>query len=109
VKLRLHALARAGLAEGLGLAGIPFAAVASVEEGAERLGELVLAAAPQALLVEESLVDAMSPAARRRLARQTLPIVLSVPGPARALGGSRADEEVLEILRRAVGYRLRLR
>ena len=109
MKLRLHALARAGLAEGLGLAGIPFTAVAGVGEGAERLGERVLAAAPQVLLAEDSLVEAMSPAARRRLARQTAPIVLSLPGPAPAVGRARAEEEVLEILRRAVGYRLRLR
>jgi vacuolar-type H+-ATPase subunit F/Vma7 len=107
MKLRLRALARAGLAEGMGLAGIPFTAVADIRDGSERLGELVTAAAPEVLLVEEEVVEAMSPGTRRRLGRQALPIVLSVPGPARGAGG--ADEEVLEILRRAVGYRLRLR
>ena len=109
MKLPMSAIARAGLAEGLGLAGVRFAAVADEREGAERLAELVMAAAPRALLVEDSLLEALPPAARRRLARQMLPVVLSVPGPQRALGRARAEEEILEILRQAVGYRLRLR
>ena len=48
-------------------------------------------------------------ALRRSLAREGLPILMPFPGPALDGTGPAPEAELLEILRRSIGYRLRLR
>ena len=102
MKAPVRAVARDGLAGGLGLAGV---AVLPAETLAARL----VAGTPEVLLVDDALLQALPPALRRRLVRGPFPIVLSLPDPRATLGRPRATDEILELLRRAVGYRVRLR
>lgn len=106
---RVTALGRAGLAQGLGLAGLPVREVRDVGAGLEELAALVAAESPLVLLVEDDVLAAAPPALARRIASQPMPIVLPVPGPAGELRRGAAEEEILEILRQAIGYRVRLR
>lgn len=89
MKVPLLAVARPGVAEGIGLAGV-------------KLVDTVPAGKPAVVLVDEKLCRCLP---RRR---DIYPIVLSLPDPATTLGRAHAEDEVLELLRRAVGYRVRL-
>lgn len=69
-----------------------------------------LAAEPRTgvVLVQSDLYDAAAGPALRRLERHTIPVLLPFPGPRWAARPS-AEEYVIELLRRAIGYRVRLR
>jgi vacuolar-type H+-ATPase subunit F/Vma7 len=105
----IRAICRRGLAEGVALAGIRTTAVDGAEAGAALLAERIAARAPELLIVEDAIVDALAAPVRARLDRQALPLVVVMPGPARLRAGKRPEEEVLAILRRAVGYHVRMR
>lgn len=60
------------------------------------------------VLVEERLRQAFPEDLRQRLDRQALPIVVGFPSPSWQ-GPGAAEEHVLELLRQAVGYRVRPR
>jgi vacuolar-type H+-ATPase subunit F/Vma7 len=51
----------------------------------------------------------MGDAARREVERRAVPIVVPVPAPEWEAGRGAAEDIILELLRRAIGYRVRLR
>ena len=59
------------------------------------------------VIIEEPLFDDISDEFRRSLARSSTPVVIPVPGPDWTTE-SKAHEYIVEILRRAIGYRVRL-
>jgi vacuolar-type H+-ATPase subunit F/Vma7 len=59
------------------------------------------------VIIEEPLYDDIPEEVRRSLARSSLPVVIPVPGPDWTTE-SNAHEYIVEILRRAIGYRVRL-
>ena len=60
------------------------------------------------ILVEEPLHDALPIEARRTLADRPLPMIVPFPGPAWRTPDAQAHEYVVELLRQAIGYRVRL-
>jgi len=60
------------------------------------------------VLLEESLYTALAPDVRAQVDRVAQPVVVPFPGPAWRAAPS-AEEQVVELLRRAIGYRVRLR
>lgn len=92
----VRAICHPTLASGFHLAGVP------VDTAADRDAATALLDAMPAdvglVLVQDALHD---PSRRAR----GLPVVLPFPGPALE---ARADDRVVEILRRAIGYRVRL-
>jgi vacuolar-type H+-ATPase subunit F/Vma7 len=109
MRAAVRVVARPELAAGFRLAGLPVDEVAAPGPGAARV--MALAAAPDAgvLLVEEEVLAALSPAARDALSRRQTPIVVPVPRPTWSARPEGAEGYILEILRRAIGYRVRLR
>jgi vacuolar-type H+-ATPase subunit F/Vma7 len=75
---------------------------------ASALEELATEPRTGVVLVQSDLYDAAAGPELRRLERQTLPVLLPFPGPRWAARPS-AEEYVVELLRRAIGYRVRLR
>lgn len=61
------------------------------------------------LLVEQGLLEGLADAERQALMRRPTPVVVPFPGPAWGERASPAEGYVLELLRRAIGYRVRLR
>ena len=110
MRAAIRAVCRHPAALGLALAGVPCieapdaeaAAAAVTAMAAERDGGGLI-------LIEQSLHDALPRPLRRSLARAGLPILMPFPGPALDGGGPAPEAELLEILRRSIGYRLRLR
>jgi vacuolar-type H+-ATPase subunit F/Vma7 len=61
------------------------------------------------LLVEEAFYDAIRGSAKRVLERRAVPMIVPFPGPSWAAPEEEAEAYLVEILRRAIGYRVRLR
>lgn len=60
------------------------------------------------VLLEDSLHQGLGPELRAQVDRVAQPVVVPFPGPAWRAAPS-AEEQVVELLRRAIGYRVRLR
>ncbi|MDE3129340.1 MAG: ATPase [Gemmatimonadota bacterium] len=105
---RIRAVASPPLAAGLRLAGIPADDAPSPAAAGERVA--ALAADPELgiLLVEQPLYEALADPLRHELETRALPIVVPVPVPRWGAPADRAEAYILELLRRAIGYRVRL-
>ena len=106
---RIRAICTHETALGFALSGIAPIEAANADEAARALD--VLAATPArggVIFIESALYDALPPAKRRELRREGLPILMSFPSPVIAAGVA-PEQELLEVLRRAIGYRVRLR
>ena len=109
MKAPVHAICRREAALGLGLAGLAPIEVATADEAAVALAGLAHEPARGGVvLVEAALYDALPPALRRQLRKDGAPILVSFPGPAALPAGTAPEQELLDVLRRAVGYRVRL-
>jgi vacuolar-type H+-ATPase subunit F/Vma7 len=104
----VRVLCRAGVAAGFGLAGLQADVASDRDEGARRLEAVVHDERTGVVLVEEDFYRAVPEAERRRWSRKARPLVVPFPGPALEPGGESAAASIAELLRRAVGYRVRL-
>lgn len=105
---RVRVLASTATAPGYRLAGLT---VDEVHKSADAGDQLASAAADTTvgiLLVEQPLLDAVAPAVRRAVDRRALPIVVPIPPPNWTHEASDAESYIVELLRRAIGYRVRL-
>ena len=105
---RVRAIATPALAAGLRLAGLPVDDAANAATAAERASALAGDPELGILLIEQPLFDAFPAALRRDLENRALPIVVPVPTAAWGTARDRAESYILELLRRAIGYRVRL-
>lgn len=104
----VRVLCRPAVAHGFALAGVPALAVAGAAEAADGLARLARQPEVGVVLVEEELWAGLPEGARHRLEREPLPVVVPFPGPA-WVEREEPGAYVLELLRRAIGYRVRLR
>jgi vacuolar-type H+-ATPase subunit F/Vma7 len=110
MRAAVRAICRREAALGVALAGI---APIEVSTGADATAALAaLAHAPArggVVVIEASLYDALPPAVRRQIHKDGAPILVPFPGPAPLPAGAAPEQELLEVLRRAIGYRVRLK
>jgi vacuolar-type H+-ATPase subunit F/Vma7 len=103
----VRVFASPAIAAGFRLAGLPAADVAQTRATEELLA---MVARPDIgiLIVEQSLLDAIPDDVRMEIEHRILPIIVPMPTP--NWGATRGDAEayILELLRRAIGYRVRL-
>jgi len=109
VNARLRAICSHRTALGLALSGL---APVEAENGLEAARILdsfaTMPARGGVVFIESVLYNALPSATRRQIQREGLPILMPFPSP----GSDRAslpEQELLDVLRRAVGYRMRLR
>jgi V/A-type H+/Na+-transporting ATPase subunit F len=101
-------LCRPATATGFTLAGLVADTVGEGEDALSALQQLTARPEVGVVLVEESLRERLPPEVQARLDRVARPVVVPFPGPTwRAVRP--AEEWVVELLRRAIGYRVRLR
>jgi len=105
--LSVRVVCRPQIAAGFELAGLR--ADTAVDGAAARVLLATLAEDPGVgiVLLEERLQRALPAEFAQRLERQPRPLVAAFPSP-RFEAAEAAEEAVLEILRRAIGYRVRL-
>ena len=104
---RLVVIASPGLSAGFALAGVPVYEAAYGDAASRqfaRVGDEVNAGV---VMIDEPLYRELPEELRRDLQRAGLPVVIPVPGPAWTTESS-AHEYIVEILRRAIGYRVKL-
>jgi len=109
MKASVHVICGHDAALGIALAGLVPIIVDTAAHAVAVLDRLASEPARGGIiLMEQTLHDALPPATRRQLRREGLPIVMPFPGPAPLVAGATPEQELLEILRRAIGYRVRL-
>lgn len=96
------------LAPGFHLSGVDLVLASDPSEAQDALKRLGGDATTAMVLIDEGLYRALGAETRHRLERQERPLVAPFPIPAWRAGAA-AEEAVLEILRQAIGYRVRPR
>ncbi|RLB39793.1 MAG: hypothetical protein DRH30_09345 [Deltaproteobacteria bacterium] len=104
---RLVVIASPGLSSGFALAGVPVFEATDGIDAARQIDRVVADLNAGVIMIDEPLYDDLPDEARRDLQRSALPVVIPVPGPAWTTE-STAHEYIVEILRRAIGYRVKL-
>jgi vacuolar-type H+-ATPase subunit F/Vma7 len=105
----VRVVAHSAPAAGFALAGLPVTEVTARRDVDAVLAPLLDRPDVGVILVEQELLDTMSEPVRREVMRRPSPIIVPFPGPSWGERASPAEAYVLELLRRAIGYRVRLR
>jgi vacuolar-type H+-ATPase subunit F/Vma7 len=108
MKDRIRVLCRPAVAAGFRLAGFEPLMAEDAADGARHLAALIDDPDAGVVLVQEDFYAALSAVARRGLARRSLPLVVPFPAPTRTPVAQGADAFIAELLRQAIGYRVRL-
>jgi len=108
VSWRVRVLSSPASSAGFRLAGLVVDEVRAPREAGERLANAAAQADVGIILIEQALLDAVPDTVRRDVESRAVPLVVPIPTP--VWGGQKADAEafILELLRRAIGYRVRL-
>ncbi len=106
--LRVACLCRPELAPAFALAGFRPISAPDPEDAARRLTSLLADPRIGLVLIDGPLHDGLNPDLQRRLSARPVPLVVPVPAPSWAEHAA-ADRVIVELLRRAIGYQVRLR
>ena len=104
---QLVVISSPGLSAGFALAGVPVFEATDGADAARQIDRLPDAMNVGVILIDEPLYEDLPEEVRRDLRRSPLPVVIPVPGPDWTTETT-AHEYIVEILRRAIGYRVRL-
>jgi vacuolar-type H+-ATPase subunit F/Vma7 len=104
MRATVRVICRPELAAGFGLAGLDALTAATAGDAATHISRIGRNSPNQVLLVQQDLLPEGSTVA----SRQDMPLVVPFPGPDRT-DPADAEATIVEILRRAIGYRVRLR
>jgi len=105
---RVRVLASTATSPGYRLAGLTVDEVENVGDAGDRLATAAADAEVGIILIEQRLLDRVPPAVRRAVDRRALPIIVPIPAPNWTHAKSDAESYIVELLRRAIGYRVRL-
>jgi vacuolar-type H+-ATPase subunit F/Vma7 len=106
--MRVRVISRPVLATGFELAGLKVSHADDGRTAADAVKQYAADAETGIVLVDDALYRALPRDVLARLDRQALPLIVPVPAP-RWDERSEADAYILEILRQAIGYRVRSR
>jgi V/A-type H+-transporting ATPase subunit F len=101
-------IADADSAVGFRLAGVDAAAVAGPQEAERLLREWIDEGTCSLIIVAQRFLEAFSETTRRRIERLSLPIVIPVPLAPAWQKEEQSQEYVLALIRRAIGYQMRI-
>jgi vacuolar-type H+-ATPase subunit F/Vma7 len=105
----VRVLSRPEVAAGFALAGLSAVEASDAEDAARELAALANVATVGVVLVQSDLWEAVPEELRRTLGRRAIPMIVPFPAPRPAESGAAAEDYIVEILRQAIGYRVRLR
>ncbi len=106
---RVAVICRPEVATGFSLAGCPAVEATEAAEAGEHLLDLAARPDTGVILMQEELYAQVSPDVLRLLAKRSLPMVVPFPGPAWDESLRGPEGYIVEMLRQAIGYRVRLR
>lgn len=105
----VRVVCRPAVRDGFGLAGVRAIPAIDAVDAAAVIERLAAQPGTGVVLVEEPLYRALPEILRDALERRSTPIVVPFPGPQRAWDRPSAESDLVEVLRGALGYRVRLR
>lgn len=100
-------IASRGLSAGFALAGVPVFEARDGTDAAKQIERLIDDQDAGVVIIDEPLYRDIPEEIQRSFQRAALPVVIPVPGPDWTTETS-AHDYIVEILRRAIGYRVRL-
>lgn len=103
------AIAPAHMAAGFALAGVPVEEAPTTDDGVALVARALARSDVGVLLVDEGIVAALPEALRRRIARSPMPVIVPVPRPKWEERTEDMGSYILDLLQRAIGYRMRLK
>jgi vacuolar-type H+-ATPase subunit F/Vma7 len=106
--MKVRLIARPESAGGIALAGLDVLRAPDAAAAADAIARAAAASDVAIVLVDEVLYHAVPRELRARWDRQAIPVVVPIPGPAWERPGA-AEAYILDILRQAIGYRVRPR
>lgn len=106
--MRVRVVSQPALAAGLELAGLAVTSAADAVQAAAAISRLAADVEVGIVLVDAELYRALPRDLTMRLERQALPVIIPLPSP-RWDERSEAEAYILEMLRQAIGYRVRAR
>lgn len=109
MRYMVRVLCRPEIASGFALAALPTIEATTPEEAARRLADLGADPTIGVILVEGAFYDALPEATLRAIGRRALPMLVPFPSPTWVDAESTADAYIVEMLRQAIGYSVRLR
>jgi vacuolar-type H+-ATPase subunit F/Vma7 len=104
----VRALCAPETAIGFSLAGVRTIEADPVKSLDEQVLELALDPELAVLLIDEALSDRLGEETKKRFSKKPLPMLVPFPR-AHWTEGQAVDDYVVELLRRAIGYRVRLK
>lgn len=104
----IQVLCRPAVGAGFRLAGLVPLEAEDAAEGARRLAALIEDPHAGVLLVDQDFYTGLPEGLRRSLARRPLPMVVPFPAPLWAPPPPGPEAFIAELLRQAIGYRVRL-
>jgi V/A-type H+-transporting ATPase subunit F len=104
----LRVICRPSTCDGFALAGVNGLGAADGTEAAAVLRELIGQSDPGVIFVEEALYRGLPESLRDALEHRAVPVVIPFPGP-RDEARPSAESDLVEMLRAAIGHRVRLR
>lgn len=108
MKRRARIVCTPAIAPGFRLASLPVHEAVTAADAARELTALSRRPEVGVVLIEQALFDALPEATRSACERAALPVVVPFPGPEWTRVED-AEAYVVRLLRRAIGYRVRLR
>lgn len=106
---RVEAIGRPEVAAGFAFAGLSTREVASADEAAEWVRQARQQSDVGVILLEDALYEQLPEELLRAIGRRPLPMLVPFPGPRWEARPEEAEAYVIELLRRVVGYRVRLK
>jgi V/A-type H+-transporting ATPase subunit F len=106
-RYRMRVVTRPGAGLGFRLAGVPVEELADAG-ASDRLAALMEEPGLGLLAIDDVLVDRVPQVVLERVGRQGVPIVLPFTLPARWEEGTGGEEYVAALIRRAIGYHIKL-
>jgi len=104
---RLVVITSPGLSAGFALAGVSVFEATDGQDAARQIDHCVDEVNAGVVIIDEPLYRDLPEEVLRNLRRSAIPVVCPVPGPDWT-AESTAHEYIVEILRRAIGYRVKL-
>jgi vacuolar-type H+-ATPase subunit F/Vma7 len=104
---QLMVITSPGLSTGFALAGVPVFEASDGADAARQISHLVDDMNAGVIIMDELLYEDLPEEIKRDLRKSAHPVVIPVPGPDWTTETT-AHEYIVEILRRAIGYRVKL-
>lgn len=107
-KLRVVAVGDFPMIAGFALAGVSVMEADTRAEAASRLADVLGRSDVGVVIAQQSTIDALAESVRVQLERRAIPVLLSLPAAGWTAVPRAGADAILDLLQRAIGYRVRL-